>query len=101
MIVEHATLNIKVGMEDAFESAMATAGSIFDRADGFRSLKVLRSVETESSYVLALEWETLEDHTVTFRESGLLDEWRQFVGGFLAGAPVVGHFEDAGGFDRH
>ena len=38
-------------------------------------------------------WESLESHTVDFRESPAFAEWRAIVGGFFAGQPVVEHFK--------
>jgi hypothetical protein len=43
--------------------------------------------------VLQIFWDTLEDHTVGFRQSPLFVEWRAIVGPFFAVPPVVEHFE--------
>jgi hypothetical protein len=40
-------------------------------------------------------WETVDDHTVHFRESQDFQEWRRLVGGFFAGPPQVGHVQVA------
>jgi hypothetical protein len=37
-------------------------------------------------------WETLENHTVDFRESPAFAEWRAIVGPFFAQPPQVEHF---------
>jgi heme-degrading monooxygenase HmoA len=100
MIIEHATLTVSPDKLEAFEAAMLSSHSLFGRAEGFVSFSLLRSVEHEATYVLSLEWENLEDHTMKFAESGLLGEFRTLVGGLLAGAPNVGHFEVLGGYAR-
>jgi hypothetical protein len=38
-------------------------------------------------------WDTLEDHTVHFRQSPAFAQWRAIVGPFFAAPPVVEHFE--------
>jgi hypothetical protein len=37
-------------------------------------------------------WDTLEDHTVGFRNGPLFAQWRAIVGPFFAAPPVVEHF---------
>ena len=44
-------------------------------------------------YVLQIFWQTLEDHTVGFRQSSAFTEWRALVGPFFAAPPQVEHFE--------
>jgi hypothetical protein len=41
---------------------------------------------------LMIFWDTLEDHTVHFRQSPAFAEWRAIVGPFFASPPVVEHF---------
>jgi heme-degrading monooxygenase HmoA len=50
-------------------------------------------VENPERYVLMIYWETLEDHTVGFRESAAFAEWRAIVGPYFAAPPQVEHFE--------
>jgi hypothetical protein len=40
-----------------------------------------------------IEWETLEAHTVNFRESELFIEWRTILSPYFEKAPEVEHFE--------
>ena len=49
------------------------------------------SIETEDK-MLAIEWETLENHTVDFREGPLFPQWRAIIGPFFASAPDVEHW---------
>ena len=43
--------------------------------------------------MLQIVWDTLEDHTVGFRQSDAFTQWRTIVGPFFAGPPTVEHFE--------
>ena len=62
-------------------------------AKGFRGYKVNRGVESPERYLLTIYWETLENHTVDFRQSPAFAQWRAIVGPFFAAPPVVEHFE--------
>jgi hypothetical protein len=44
--------------------------------------------------VLLIEWDSLEAHTVGFRESENFARWRGVVGPFFDGLPRVEHFDD-------
>jgi hypothetical protein len=37
-------------------------------------------------------WDTLENHTVEFRQSPAFQQWRAIVGGYFAAPPAVEHF---------
>jgi len=94
MILEQAIFSITPGSEQEFEAAMRAATAEFAQAHGFRSLTLRRSVERPSTYTGLIEWETVEDHVVGFRESELFKRYRELVGPFFAAAPEVEHFED-------
>jgi heme-degrading monooxygenase HmoA len=93
MITELAELAIKPGQEPAFEAAVSKARPFFARAHGFLALHLHRTVERPSTYRLIIEWASLEDHTVTFRNSADFSEWRNLVGGYFAATPIVEHLE--------
>jgi len=93
MILERAVIHILPGQEESFETAMAQARSVISGAPGFRSLRILRGVERRHDYLLLVEWDTLEDHNVGFRESQLFHQWRGLIGRFFDGEPNIEHFE--------
>lgn len=95
MVFEMAQIEIKPGMESSFESGVTKALPLFRRARGCRGLQLLKSVEQPSSYMLMVTWETLENHTVDFRQSADFQEWRKLVGEFFARPPQVGHTQVA------
>ena len=43
-------------------------------------------------YMFTIDWETLEDHTVGFRESDHFTQWRTIIGPHFDGPAVVEHF---------
>lgn len=100
VITEHALLPVIPGREDEFELAFAEARSIITSMPGCRSLKLSRSIESRSTYLLLVEWEHLDDHTIGFRQSDQYQAWRALLHHFYEPFPLVEHFEtvlEAGG----
>lgn len=97
MILEHALITVHPDSHQEFEAALARAREVIAESTGFGSLRLLRGVESLDQYLLLVEWSTLEDHTVGFRESPAFTEWRSHIGPFFASPPVVDHFEPVAG----
>ena len=94
MILEIADIRILPGQNAAFEEAIQRGlATVASQAAGFRSAKVNRGIESKERYILEILWDTLEDHTVGFRQGPLFPQWRAIVGPFFASPPVVEHFE--------
>jgi heme-degrading monooxygenase HmoA len=94
MILELADIRIHPGQNAAFEEAIKRGiTTVAARAKGFQGYKVNRGIESPERYILQIFWDTLEDHTVAFRNGTLFPEWRAIVGPFAAAAPAVEHFE--------
>lgn len=92
MILEHALLPVVPGREADFEAALVEARPIISASPGFRRLAVSRCIEEPSTYLLLVEWETLEDHTEGFRESEAYQRWRGLLHHFYDPMPSVTHF---------
>ena len=93
MILEIADIRIPPGQQAAFEAAIQRGlATVVARAEGMRGYKVNRGIESPERYVLQIFWDTLEAHTVGFREGPLFAQWRAIVGPFFAQPPVVEHF---------
>jgi heme-degrading monooxygenase HmoA len=93
MILEHALLPVKPGEESRFEAAFAEAKTIIASAPGFQGLSLSRCLERPGSYLLLVEWASLEDHMVGFRGSARYEQWRQLLHHFYEPSPVVVHYE--------
>jgi heme-degrading monooxygenase HmoA len=94
MILELADIRIPPGQNAAFEEAIQRGlSTVASQAQGFRGAKVNRGVENPDRYILQIFWDTLEDHTVGFRQGPLFPRWRAIVGPFFAAPPAVEHFE--------
>jgi heme-degrading monooxygenase HmoA len=92
VILEHALLPVKSGSEPDFERAFTQAREIIAAMPGFRGLTLSRCLERPSTYLLLVEWDRLEDHTVGFRESPEYQQWRALLHSFYDPFPVVEHY---------
>jgi heme-degrading monooxygenase HmoA len=93
MILEIADITIPPGQQAAFDEAIQRGiETVISKAQGFRGFKVNKGMESPERYILMIYWETLENHTVDFRQGPLFPQWRAIVGPFFAKPPVVEHF---------
>ena len=93
MVLEIADIRIQPGRNAEFEEAIQRGlRTVASRAQGMLGHKVHKCIETPERYVLQITWNTLEDHTVGFRQGPLFTEWRAIVGPFFAQPPLVEHF---------
>jgi quinol monooxygenase YgiN len=91
MVYEIAEIDVRPGEELAFEAAVAEAAPHFKKAKGCRSLELHRTVERPSTYRLFVGWDSVEDHTVSFRSSAEFLEWRRITSPYFASPPRVEH----------
>jgi heme-degrading monooxygenase HmoA len=97
MILEVADIRVLAGKEAEFEQAILRGlEQVISKAAGAKSWKVQKGIESPNRFLLMIEWETLEHHTVGFRQSPAFQEWRGIVGPFFAEPPVVEHFQVLG-----
>jgi len=92
MVLEHALLPVVPGREPEFEDAFGRARTIIAGMPGFRGLTLSRCLERPGTYLLLVEWDALEDHTVGFRGSPEYERWRELLHHFYEPFPVVEHF---------
>jgi heme-degrading monooxygenase HmoA len=93
MILELADIRIHPGQNAAFDEAIVRGlRDVISHSKGFQGYKINRGIESPERYVLQIFWETLENHTVDFRQSDAFTQWRSIVGPFFAAPPVVEHF---------
>ncbi|MDH4276178.1 MAG: antibiotic biosynthesis monooxygenase [Gammaproteobacteria bacterium] len=93
MILEVAILDVKKGEEDAFEAAFSEAQTIISGMSGYISHQLQKCIEHPSRYILLVNWETLEHHTVGFRSSKAYQTWRSMLHHFYDPFPQVEHYK--------
>ena len=93
MILELADIQIQAGKQAEFEAALLHGlKTVVSPSKGFSGYKINKGIESPERYLLMIFWETLENHTVDFRESPAFPAWRAIVGPFFAAPPKVEHF---------
>ncbi len=90
-------ITVRPGTGPEFETALRRARPILASCHGFVSLELRRGIENPDRYLLLVEWETLDDHVVGFRESDAFPRWRGEIGEYFDGAPSVDHYEGVEG----
>ncbi|MEQ2529439.1 antibiotic biosynthesis monooxygenase [Bacillaceae bacterium CLA-AA-H227] len=93
MILEAAFLQVKTGMELEFEESFRKASTIIASMKGYISHELQKCMEVEGKYLLLVQWERLEDHTVGFRQSPEYLRWKALLHHFYEPFPTVEHFE--------
>jgi len=93
MILEAVALQVKPGLEDEFEAAFRQASSLIAAIRGYMSHELHRCLEVQGKYLLLVQWETLEAHTIGFRRSPQYQQWKALLHHFYDPFPVVEHFE--------
>ena len=93
MVLELAILDVKPGQQTAFEAAFEQAQTIISAMPGYLSHQLQYCIEKPNRYVLLVNWQTLEDHTVGFRQSASYQEWRRLLHHFYQPFPDVEHYQ--------
>ncbi len=93
MILEVAVLNIKPGLSAEFEAAFQVAKKIISAMPGYISHELQHCLENSDQYILLVRWQTLDDHTISFRQSAEYQEWRALLHHFYDPFPVVEHYK--------
>lgn len=94
MILEVAILNVKLNQEKEFEKTFKEAQLIISSMNGYVSHQLKKCIEKTHRYILLVNWERLEDHTIGFRESREYQEWRTLLHHFYDPFPDVEHYKN-------
>lgn len=93
MILEIAILYVKTGQEKCFEKDFEIAGQYISSINGYIKHSLRKCIEQENKYILLVDWEKLEDHTINFRQSEAYLEWKKLLHHYYDPFPVVEHYE--------
>ncbi|WP_084104587.1 antibiotic biosynthesis monooxygenase [Demequina sp. NBRC 110056] len=92
MIVESVVLPVIPGREQEFEAAFAVAAPLIARQPGYGGHTLRRGIEEPSTYLLTVEWESVDAHERGFRGSADYLEWKGLLHRFYDPFPVVLHY---------
>lgn len=93
MITEVAIMDVIKGKELEFENSFNKAQEIISSMPGYVSHLLQKCIEKENRYILFVNWETLDHHTVGFRESPEYKEWKKLLHHFYDPFPIVEHYQ--------
>ena len=93
MILEAAFLYVKPELANQFEADFAKASQYISSIEGYLGHRLEKCLEVENKYLLLVDWNTLEDHTVGFRASEAYLEWKKILHHYYEPFPIVEHFE--------
>jgi heme-degrading monooxygenase HmoA len=79
-------------MESDFVDAYRTVRHEIATCPGCRSVRMTRGVESPSSFVLIVEWDTLEAHNEGFRGTERHKRWRAAITPYFADTPTMEHY---------
>ena len=96
MILEVAILDVISGQEPHFQRSFAEAQKIISSMPGYVNHELKHCIEKPNRYILLVNWEKLEDHTVGFRGSRQYQEWKALLHHYYDPDPEVEHYEDTG-----
>jgi heme-degrading monooxygenase HmoA len=91
MILEIAVFSLRRGVNAEFEAAFRKASAFIQSADGYQSHQLQHCIEKDNQYVLLVNWRTVEDHTIGFRNSLQYQERRKLIHHFFEVPPDVSH----------
>jgi heme-degrading monooxygenase HmoA len=93
MVIEIAVLRAKADTSDKLRDGLRLARAVIVRAPGYRGSEFYQGLEDPRSFILRVEWDTIEAHMRDFRQSPLLAEWRSHFYHLLDGTPAVTHYQ--------
>ncbi|MCX4029054.1 antibiotic biosynthesis monooxygenase [Endozoicomonas sp. SM1973] len=83
---------VKLSQEGDFEQAFSKAQTIIVNIPGYISHQLQKCIEKPNRYILLVNWQTIEDHTVGFRQSDQYQEWKRLLHHFYEPFPEVEHY---------
>jgi quinol monooxygenase YgiN len=94
MVIEYVRYTIPADKADEFVAAYATAGEALRKSSHCLGFELSRCMEEPTSFILRIEWDSVEGHMEGFRKS---PEFRAF---FASVRPFVGQIEEMRHYDR-
>jgi quinol monooxygenase YgiN len=93
MVIEFIRYRIDAARADEFERAYAEAGRSLTASSHCRAYELARGVEDPESYVVRIEWDSVEGHEQGFRRSPEFREFFAAVKPFFDDIAEMRHYE--------
>ena len=78
-----------------FEESLAKARPLISVSPGFIGMEVRPALEKTGTYLLLVQWSSVDDHKVGFRTSERYQAWRELLHHFYEPMPSVMYFGDS------
>jgi quinol monooxygenase YgiN len=93
MVVEYVRYHVDAARGEEFERAYAAAGRLLAASSHCLAYEVARGVEDPASYVVRIEWDSVEGHEQGFRRSPAFPEFLSAVKPFYDDIEEMRHYE--------
>ena len=93
MILEVAILHVKQGQESHFEKDFSIASQYISSINGYLGHSLRKCIEQENKYILLVDWKTVDDHEIGFRNSAEYLKWKELLHDYYAPFPIVEHYK--------
>jgi quinol monooxygenase YgiN len=93
VVIEYIRYSIPLEQRDEFERAYAEAARSLAGSSHCRSYEIARCVEEPASYVVRIEWDSLDGHLQGFRSSPEFREFFALVRPFVEQIDEMRHYE--------
>ena len=93
MVLEVAVLDVLPGAGSRFQHDFEKAQKIICSMSGYVDHQLRRCIEKPDRYLLLVNWENLEDHTIGFRQSAQYQEWKKILHHYYDPFPTVEHYD--------
>jgi heme-degrading monooxygenase HmoA len=93
VVLEVAFLFVEKGKEIQFEKDFQIASQYISGIKGYIGHNLQKCMEQEAKYLLQVNWEALEDHTIGFRTSEVYLEWKKLLHHYYNPFPIVEHYQ--------
>lgn len=92
VILEVVTMHIHKGTSNDFESSFRKAAGILSGMPGFVGQELHKCVEEADKYILLVQWDSITDDIVGFRQSEAYQEWKTLLEPYFETFPVSEHY---------
>ncbi len=92
MILKMAVLLVKPALENQFEDDFRMASKYISAIDGYIRHSLQKCME-HNKYIILVEWNKLEDHTIGFRQPEAYVKWKNLLHQYYNPFPIVEHYE--------
>ncbi len=92
MVLEIAQINAQPRRVEELAAGLLAALPVIRGSEGCISATFRRQIEDPTVFILVVEWETMEHHTVTFRGGPRFAEYRSHIAGLFVDPIVARHY---------